>query len=103
MNESNDTRSIAGAKRQNRRLILWVACGAYLLYLAFQLGKSLYAGEVPAGTETYVAGGACGVFALVGLALLILSARSALRSFKQSMDAYDEAEAGGDTSSEEDT
>ena len=55
MNESKDTKSIAGARRQNRRMILWLACGGYLLYLTFELGGSLYAGEVPAGTERLVA------------------------------------------------
>ncbi len=93
MNESKDTQSIAGARRQNRRLVLWLVCGGYLLYLTFQLGKSLYAGEVPAGTETLVAWISCIIFGLVGLALLVLSARIALRYFKGSMDAMEEAEA----------
>lgn len=93
MNERKDTQSIAGARRQNRRLVLWLACGGYLLYLTFQLGKSLYAGEVPAGTETLVAWVSCFVFGLVGLALLVLSVRMALRSFKGSMEAMEQAEA----------
>ena len=92
MNESKDTKSIAGAQRQNRRLILWLVCGGYLLYLAFQLGGSLIAGEVPAGTETLVAWCSCIVFGLIGLALLALSARIAFRSFKGSMEAMDEME-----------
>ena len=93
MNESKDTQSIAGARRQNRRLVLWLVCGGYLLYLAFELGRSLYAGEVPAGTENLVAWVSCIVFGLVGLALLVLSARMALRSFKGSVQAMEEAEA----------
>lgn len=94
MNESKDPKSIAGARQQNRRLILWLVCGGYLLYLAFELARNLFRGEVPAGNETLIAWGGCIVFGLVGLALLVLSARMALRSFRASMDALEEAETG---------
>lgn len=96
MNESKDPKSIAGARQQSRRLILWLVCGGYLIYLSFELGRNLIRGEIPAGTETMVAWGGCIVFGLVGLVLLVLSARMALRSFKGSMEAMEEAEAAGD-------
>lgn len=96
MNESKDTKTIAGARRQNRRLVLWLACGGYLLYLSYGLGKGLFDGEVPAGTETLVAWVGCIVFGLAGLALLILSARGAYCSFKESMETTGEAGTSAD-------
>ncbi len=74
----------------NRRMLLWLVAGAYLLYLAFQLGRSLFSGEVPAGTETYVAWGGALVFGGTGAALLVLALRMTLRNFKDSMAVEDE-------------
>lgn len=80
----------------NRRMLLWLVAGAYLLYLAFQLGQNLFSGEVPAGTETLVAWGGMLVFGGTGAALLVLALRMTLRNFKDSMAAEDE-DALGDT------
>lgn len=97
LNESKDTQSIAESRQRTRRLILWVACGGYLLYLSYALGLSLRMSEVPAGTETLIAWAGCIVFGLVGLTLLVLSARLAIRSFRSSMKALDQdGESGGD-------
>ncbi len=79
----------------NRRMLLWLVAGAYLLYLAFQLGQGLFAGEVPAGTETYVAWGGMLVFGGTGAALLVLALRMTLRNFKDSMAVEDEDALGG--------
>jgi len=92
MNENNGKQSIAAANRQNRRMILWIVCGGYLLYLAYQLGRGLAQGEVQAGTETVISVAGCVVFAIVGAALLILAARTGLQSFRSSLEAMDEAE-----------
>ncbi len=101
MNESNDKQSIADARAQNRRLILWVIAGAYLLYLSFQLGKGLLAGEVAPGVETTIAWGSCIVFGLIGAALLFLAAKKALQSFKRSVRAMEEDEKTTGPSTEE--
>jgi len=94
MNENNKKQSIAAGNRQNRRMILWIVAGGYLLYLAWQLGQGLARGEVQAGTETVISWAGCIVFAIVGAALLVLSARTGLRSFRSSLEAMDEAESG---------
>lgn len=92
MNENNEKQSIAAGNRQNRRMILWIVAGAYLLYLAWQLGRGLACGEVRPGTETVISWAGCVVFAVVGAALLVLSARTGLRSFRSSLEAMDELE-----------
>ncbi len=80
----------------NRRMLLWLVAGAYLLYLAFQLGQSLFAGEVSAGTETYIAWGGMLVFGGTGAALLVLALRMTLRNFKDSMAVEDDRDASGE-------
>lgn len=77
---------------QNRNTLLWVVCGGYLLYLAFGLIKGIIDGET-SGTSGYVVSIAGGIiFGLVGIFLLYLSIRNAIRSFKASVVAMTEAE-----------
>ncbi len=101
MNDNNEKQSIAASNRQNRRMILWIVAGGYLLYLAYQLGRGLALGEVKPGTETVISWAGCIVFAIVGAVLLILSARMGLRSFRSSLQAMDEEEQAGGSAGED--
>lgn len=86
--------------KQNRNTLLWVVCGGYLLYLAFGLIKGIIEGETT-GTSGYVVSIAGGViFGLVGIFLLYLSIRNAIRSFKASVVAMTEAEEAEQASDE---
>ncbi len=81
---ANDPNTIEGSKRQTRRIVLWVMCGVYLIYLAFQLLRML---DSAVGSERTISIVGSVVVLIVGAALLFLAARTGIQSFKRSVQA----------------
>lgn len=88
----NDPKTIQGAKKQSRRMILWVVCALYLLYLAVNLAKGLWSGEVDTTNGKVISIAGCAVFVIAAVGLLVVSIRTGLRSFRESVDAMVAAE-----------
>ncbi len=76
----------AVARMEKGRIILWVVAGAYLLFLAYQLGRGLVISAMESNSETVAAWCACVVFVIVGVVLLVLALRSWLRISREKKD-----------------
>ena len=70
-------------KNSGRRPILWAVCGAYLLYLAYQLLKDYFSGAAAeTGSETIcIIGG--GAFVLIGLFLVVVALRQGFQIMRE--------------------
>ena len=67
----------------NRRTILWIACGAYLIYLAYGLLQGYVSGEAAESNAEVISlvGGV--IFALAGVALVVLGARMGFLAMRE--------------------
>ena len=81
----NDPKTIQGAKKQSRRMILWVVCALYL-------ANGLWSGEVDTTNGKVISIAGCAVFVIAAVGLLVVSIRTGLRSFRESVDAMVAAE-----------
>ena len=89
--DENDPRTIKGSRRQSSRSILWTACALYLLYLSYSLIKGLTNGEVEGSSRTISLVGA--IFFILAAGFMLFSViRTALRSFKDSVQNMVEAD-----------
>ena len=70
-------------RRQRRNPIWWGLCGAYLLYLAYQLLKDYFSGAAAeTGSETIcIIGG--GAFVLIGLFLVVVALRQGFQIMRE--------------------
>ena len=88
----NDPKTVEGSRRQNRRMLLWGVCAVYLLYLVYGMVQDLRAGGVDSSTSRVVVIAACVVFAGAAVAMLVAVVRTALRSFRASVNAIGQEE-----------
>ena len=99
--KERDTKSIEGSRRQNRRLLLWVVCAVYLLYLVSSMVKDLRSGGVDSESGRIVVIIACVVFSIVAVVLLAFSARAGIRSFRASVAAMEEEDSASPSAENE--
>lgn len=86
MNERDDRQSSDKERRSKgstRRTVLWAVCGLYLLYLAYGLLQGYFSGAAAAEGSAMLSLIAGVLFALAGLALVVLAARQGFQAMRE--------------------
>jgi len=98
--DPNDTKSIEGSRRQNFRIVMWLVCAAYLIYLSAKMAKDLMAGLI-VGTTKIISIIAVVLFCGVAIFLIVSAARAGIRALREMTSAMAEADRPSDDEKKE--